>query len=91
MRITAEPNRIDVIQCPKCGGEFVHFPKITFHLEEIENLTVNNEGEVTIQNEGTQDGGGYHYSILLHYKCEQGHNGKIRIIHSKGTAYIIAL
>jgi hypothetical protein len=89
MYLTSKPNTIDVIRCPKCKGEFVHFPKITLTLEELEDIKIDYKGNLTINTE--KDGSGEHYSINLHYSCEQGHKGIIRISHHEGTAYIEAL
>lgn len=72
--------------CPQCNGNYIHFPKVTFKLEQVKNLIVSDQGEIEINTE--KRGDGEHYCINLHYNCENGHKGTVSILHHEGQAYI---
>jgi hypothetical protein len=85
---TIKINENGTIPCPQCGNDFVHFHMINFRLPDMNKMSIDHDGNVSVITE--KEGSGEHYYIELIYCCEngKGHTGVIRISHHEGFMYI---
>jgi len=89
-------DKYGVISCPQCECYNIHIIKTMSTLQDVEAFhldIVKPEGEkesskIELIHEVLEKGG-YDYSIDLHYKCESGCKGVIRINHHEGNTFLL--